>query len=78
MAKSKQAHTSMATPSKSEDDYRAESDHRTLREAEEVQRDPTRMKRVSVVHRKMMQDLATVGRKLGTRAAKPIRRRRSR
>lgn len=50
-----------AMPSKTEDDYRAEDDHRTMMRASEIKRDPTRMKGVARHHSKMTKDLAEVG-----------------
>lgn len=39
--------------SKSEDDYRAESDHRTLSDAEEIKQDRGRMRGVKKHHKKV-------------------------
>ncbi len=46
---------------KSEDDYRAESDHRTLSEAEEIRQDPHRMRKVHRVHRRKAHALRAIG-----------------
>jgi hypothetical protein len=46
---------------KTEDDYRAESDHRTLSEAEEIRNDPHRMRRVHHVHRKKARAIKAIG-----------------
>lgn len=56
-----------AINSKSEDDYRAEDDHRTLMRAEEIRQDPGRIKGVARHQRKMTSALANVGRTLGRR-----------
>ncbi len=53
--------------SKTEDDYRAESDHSTLQRAEEVRQDPGRMKRVAAHHAKKMDQMQAVGQELGFR-----------
>lgn len=52
-------------PSKQQDDYQAEDDHRTLQRAEEVRSDSTRMKRVATHHRKKMGEMKRVGQELG-------------
>lgn len=59
-----------STPSmsKSDADYRAEDDHRTLMRAEEIRQDPTRVKGVARHHAKMTTDIARVGRSLGRKA----------
>lgn len=51
-------------PAKSESDYQAEDDHRTLTRAAEVQGDSKRMAGVKKHHRKQQKALATVGRTL--------------
>lgn len=52
-------------PSKSEQDYRAEEDHRTLTRAEEVRTDKARMAGVERHHRKMSAALGRVGKVIG-------------
>lgn len=52
--------------SKSEDDYRAEDDHRTLMRAEEIRGDKGRMSRVLKHHGKKAREIATLGSKLRT------------
>jgi hypothetical protein len=47
---------------KSEDDYRAESDHRTMTEAADIQADKKRMAGVKKHHRKQTKKMALVGR----------------
>ena len=47
---------------KSDDDYRAESDHRTMMDAAEVQQDPKRMAGVKKHHKKTMKKAALVQR----------------
>jgi hypothetical protein len=51
--------------SKTEDDYRAESDHSTLQRAEEVRQDPGRMRGVARHHAKKMDQMQAVGAELG-------------
>lgn len=48
-------------PSKTEADYRAEDDHRTLTRAEEIRADKTRMAAVERHHNKTMRAMARVG-----------------
>jgi hypothetical protein len=50
--------------SKSEMDYRAESDHRTLRDAAEIQADKGRMAGVKKQHKKVTKQHSLVGRQL--------------
>lgn len=50
--------------SKSEDDYRAEDDHRTLTRAEEIRGDGQRMQKVRKIHRKKAREIASLGAKL--------------
>jgi len=50
--------------SKSEDDYRCESDHRTLTEAAEIQADKGRMRGVKQHHRKTTKKMALVQRQM--------------
>ncbi len=50
--------------SKSEMDYRAEDDHRTLSRAAEIRQDGDRMAGVKKHHRKVMKQTAAVGRTL--------------
>jgi hypothetical protein len=52
------------TTMKSEDDYRCESDHRTLTEAAEIQSDKKRMAGARKHHRKVMKKHSLVGRQL--------------
>lgn len=61
---------------KSDDDYQAEDDHRTLQRSEEVRADPSRMKRVATFHRKKMGEMQRVGQRLGVPAtmASPTRK----
>lgn len=58
---------SPAMMKKSENDYQAEDDHRTLQRAEEVRADAGRMKRVAVHHRKKMGEMSRIGSILGKR-----------
>lgn len=51
-------------PSKSEMDYRAESDHRTISDAAEIQSDKGRMAGVKKHHRKVVKKAALVQRSL--------------
>lgn len=53
-----------SAPSKSEKDYQAEDDHRTLSRAAEIQADTSRMARVKTHHRKETRRLSKVGRSL--------------
>lgn len=46
--------------SAAEDDWRAESDLRTLMEAEAIEKDPKRMKAVQALAKKKLLDLASV------------------
>lgn len=55
------------SPFPSEDDYRAEDDHRTLCRAAEVRADAKRMKGVQRHHAKQRAALGRVGRSLGGR-----------
>jgi hypothetical protein len=57
--------TLSAPSSPSEDDYRAEDDHRTLSRAAEVRGDPKRMAGVKRHHQKQKRTLGLVGRSLG-------------
>ena len=57
--------------SKTEQDYRAEDDHRTLMRASEVQQDASRMKAVARHHAKMTKDLSRVGAALHEKAESP-------
>lgn len=55
------------SPSKSEDDYRAEDDHRTMMRAAEIKGDPQRVAGVKRHHAKQRAALSKVGRTLGGR-----------
>ena len=55
---------------KSEDDYRAEDDHRTLTRAEEIRADKTRMAGVQRHQRKSLRALKRVGRAIGKRSSR--------
>lgn len=55
------------TSTKTDDDYRAEDDHRTMMRAAEVKADPKRMAGVKQHHRKIRAALSKVGRTLGGR-----------
>ena len=57
----------LLSPSKSEDDYRAEDDHRTLVRGAEIKSDPDRMAGVKRHHAKTRASLSKVGRMLGGR-----------
>lgn len=50
--------------SKSDKDYQAEDDHRTLSRAEEIRADKARMTGVSKHHKKLTRSLQSVGRSL--------------
>lgn len=52
-------------------DYQAEDDHRTLMRAEEVRRDPKRMRGAAKRHAKVTKELAGVGSTLHERAESP-------
>jgi len=52
-------------PSKSEQDYQAEDDHRTLARAEEIRADTTRMARVKKHHLKTTRALKRMDRVVG-------------
>ena len=54
-----------ASSQKSEQDYQAEDDHRTMTRAAEVVGDPKRMAGVKKHHRKQKKALAMVGRSIG-------------
>ena len=62
----------MVKPSKSEADYMAEDDHRTLQRAEEIRADPKRFLGVRKHHRKMTRAMSRVGKSL-TNKAQPFR-----
>ena len=49
---------------KSDDDYRAESDHRTLRDAAEISSDKKRMAGVKKHHKKVSKQHSMIGRQL--------------
>jgi len=53
-----------ASARKSEQDYRAESDHRTLRDAAEIQSDKARMAGARKHHKKVTKQHSLVGRQL--------------
>lgn len=55
---------SSPTTAKSDTDWRAESDHRTLTDAAEIQSDKSRMAGVKKQHRKASKKHAMVGRAL--------------
>lgn len=55
------------SPSKSEMDYRAQDDHRTLMQAAEIKSDKQRMAGVKRHHAKQRASLSKVGRTLGGR-----------
>lgn len=48
----------------SEDSWRRESDYRTLADADEIRRDPSRMKGVAQHHKKMSRTHTAIGRAL--------------
>lgn len=56
-----------AVPQKTEDDYRAEDDHRTMMRAAEIKGDGARMAGVKRHHAKTKAALGKVGRSLGGR-----------
>jgi hypothetical protein len=58
----------LSKPSKSEQDYQAEDDHRTLSRASEIFADPGRMKRVRRHQVKSVQALKRMGRVIGSRS----------
>lgn len=58
------ARTSLAAPIKSDDDYQAEDDHRTLQRADEVRNDPGRMKAVAAFHAKRLGQMFRIGQSL--------------
>lgn len=61
----KSASPASAGPSlKSEQDYRAESDHRTLMDAADIQSDASRMTGVRKQHRKQTKKLSLVQRQM--------------
>lgn len=55
------------SPSKSDNDYRAEDDHRTLMRAAEIKGDKSRLAGVKRHHAKTRASLSKVGRTLGGR-----------
>lgn len=57
-------------PPKSELDYQAEDDHRTLTRAEDIRADAARMKRVLTHHNKQTRSLKRIGKALAPRAAR--------
>lgn len=59
-------------PAKTEDDYRAEDDHRTMMRAASIKRDPLRMKGVARHQAKMTKDLEEVGSDLEDRTVGPM------
>jgi hypothetical protein len=54
----------LSSPSKSEQDYRAEDDHRTLSRAAEIRQDPARVAAVKAHHQTVKKRIASVGRSL--------------
>ncbi len=62
--------TAMASPTKSQDDYQGEDDHRTLMRAEEVKADPRRMRGVVKHQKKSLRMLTRIGKALPKRAAR--------
>jgi len=60
----------MGPSKKSEDDYRAEDDHRTLTRAEEIRADKERMRGVQRHQKKSLRALKRVGRALGSRSSR--------
>jgi hypothetical protein len=65
-----------AKPSKSEKDYQAEEDHRTLTRAEEIRADKARMTRVAAHHAKTSRALKRMDRVVGGKRS-PARSRRA-
>ncbi len=59
------AMATQAPGGKTEDDWRAEDDHRTLSRAEEVRSDPKRMAGVKAHHRKKLGEMANISESLG-------------
>jgi hypothetical protein len=57
-----------SSPSKTDMDYQAEDDHRTLQRAAEVTADPDRMQRVAKHHLKVTKDLGRMSAMLGQSA----------
>lgn len=55
---------------KSDDDYRAEDDHRTLTRAEEIRMDAARMKGVRKHHTRVNRSLTRVGRAIGAKRSR--------
>ena len=64
--------SSLAAPiaTKSERDWEAEEDHRTLSRASEIQADPKRMKRCAAVHRVEGAKHKRMGRLFGKRSGR--------
>ncbi len=67
---SKKSIQSAPVPSKSESDYQAEDDLRTMTRAEEVRADPHRMRRVHRAHKKQVRALKRVGSAIGRRSGR--------
>lgn len=60
--------SAVSSPSqKSELDYRAEDDHRTLQRAAEIGGDPSRMQGVARHHKKLTRGMSKVGQMIGRR-----------
>lgn len=65
-------HAGVAPSPKSESDWQAEEDHRTLQRAGEVMNDPARMKAVGRQHQKMTRNIASVGSLLAAPEDRPV------
>lgn len=63
MAKSKSTKANSASPMDVDSDWRAESDLRTLVEAEKIKKDPKRLKACMKCKREAMKHMSMVGKK---------------
>lgn len=64
MSTKKLSTNSSAPPYSEQQDWRAESDHRTMSDAAEIQQDPKRMVGVRKHHRKMKKSMSMVQRQM--------------